>query len=335
MTNNRNQRRKEKLLRSRKVDDIPTLDEQIPTESEKNTPVDTSESTTVVEKLADKNTLREQQMAILEAANELYKFVKEYNKKHPEFAGMSDKQKIDLFRGKLGYSKLMDELPIVTRYMICMGQYSSKALKKVIDKSEKMVHPPPEKREKDYMQDQWIRRQADYVKYMADHYNAGKHCTQAELNYIWNQTYKLLKGEFDDFKDMHTEIEKKVKDEKKVLVGKNVRDLVTRLHSGKQSLTTEEEVILKSQLTNILIKKSFKNVMEEMLELYEPVEPVIESVGKGTATPSQKITMIETVDVERMEEIDDKYKPDGLKGMVPTDPDDIYELVEEYDSTPQ
>jgi len=53
--------------------------------------------------------------------------------------------------------------------------------------------------------------------------------------------------------------------------------------------------------------------------------------GKGPEQPPPKITMIETVEVERMNEIDDKYKPEELRGMEPVleDPDEPVEIYEE------
>jgi len=263
----------------------------------------------------------------LKNANEMWIFVKKYVEQNPEFKELKDKQKIELFRNKLGYAKLMDELPIVTRYMICMGQYSSTALLRVMEKANTMKHPPEHERPKGYMQDQWVRRQADYVQFMWEHYNKHRHYSLAEKKYVYEHTYNLLKGEFDDFKNMHEEIEKRVKDEKKESTGKNVRELLERLQTGKQQLLKEEENILMEELNNILIKNNFKNVMKQLSETKKTIKENCSSEGTGNAKPRQTIRMIETVNADRMNEIDDKYKPDEYRGMIPDD--EYYDIVEE------
>jgi hypothetical protein len=253
---------------------------------------------------------------IVKKASEMWKAVKKYQEDNPDFKDLADKKKLDFFRNKMGYAEIMTELPIVTRYMICLGQYSAKSLEKVLKKTQTMKHPPPEKREKNYMEDQWVRRQADYVQYMWEHYQRGKHYNNAEKKWIWEHTYKLLKGEFDDFRNLHKDAEEKVKEEKKVLAGKNLRDLAERLKTGKQKLTAEEEKFMKDEMFKILSKNAFNSVMKELKETYEPVAPACVGVGHGPENPAPKpkITMIETVDAERMDEIDDKYKSDDFKG---------------------
>jgi len=263
----------------------------------------------------------------LKKANDMWAFVKKYVDQNPEFKDLKDKQKIEIFRNKLGYAKLMDELPIVTRYMICMGQYSSSALLRVMEKANTMKHPPEHERPKGYMQDQWVRRQADYVQYMWEHYNKGRHYSIAEKKYVYEHTYNLLKGEFDDFKNMHEEIEKRVKDEKKESTGKNVRELLERLQTGKQKLSLNEEKLLLDELSNIIIKNNFKNVMNELLKTKKPLKETCTSEGKGDAMPRQTIRMIETVSADRMHEIDDKYKQDEYKGMMVDD--EYYDIIEE------
>jgi hypothetical protein len=103
---------------------------------------------------------------------------------------------------------------------------------------------------------------------------------------------------------MHKEVEQKVKEEKKVLSGQNARELLERVVAGEAEITQEEQEALLAELERIE-KESREPEKKE-----EKVEDVV--FGK-----EPKVVMIETVDVERMGEIDDQYKPPELRGMEP------------------
>ena len=287
------------------VDTTNTSDTTTPTPTTESTPVST-------DGISSTATISQEEM--VRRIDEMYAVVKKYSTEHSEFKDLPDKKKLELFRPQ--YGELMNELPIVTRYMICMGQYSSKALHRVLHKTATMKHPPPDKREKGYMEDQWIRRQADYVQYMWEHYQR-RHYNNAERVAVWEHTYRTLKGEFDDFRDMHKETEEKVKEEKKELVGRNFRDLLERLKTGKQNISEDERNFLKNEGSVIIFMALYKNVMAELLEEYPPIKATCVGVGAADANarPTPKITMIETVDAERMHEIDDKYKMPEHRGM--------------------
>lgn len=188
---------------------------------------------------------------IIEKANSMWKIVKTYAASNPDFRKLKDQDKLDIFRTKLNYGVFMDEFPIVTRYMICHGQYSAKAFDRMLFKVEKTVHPPESQREKGYMEDQWIRRQADYVQYLWESYQK-PHYNQDERKWIWQSAYDRLRQEFDDFRTMHKDIEERVKSERKELAGQNVRDLLERIASGKQSLSPEEENFLLEELRRVI-----------------------------------------------------------------------------------
>ncbi len=241
---------------------------------------------------------------VLQKASELWNILKEHAKKNPDFKSLEDQEKLDLFRTKFGYALFMDEFPIVSKYMICKGQYSSKAFDRMLSKIEKTVHPPPDKREKGYMEDQWVRRQADYVQYLWESYQK-RHQNTAERQFVWRAAYDNLKKEFDDFRNMHKEVEERVKEEKKTLAGQNVRELLQRVADGQQTLTSEEEQFLVEELRKLSDKKA-----EGLLDTKED-----DNKDKFSNQKEPKILMIETVDADRMHEIDDKYKPPELRGM--------------------
>lgn len=244
---------------------------------------------------------------VVRKANEIWKVLKNYAISNPEFKSLKEQDRMELFRTKFGYSMFMDEFPVVARYMVCHGQYSPKAFDRMLLKIEKTVHPPPDKRENGYMEDQWVRRQADYVQYLWESYQK-RHQNTAERQWIWKMTYDNLKKEFDDFRNMHKEIEERVKVEKKTLAGQNARELLDRLASGEQKLNPDEETALLDQLKEVLEKKNNPDLESPEKDLQE---------YDFTKQKDPKILMIETVDVERMKDIDDKYKPIEFRGMEP------------------
>lgn len=294
-----------------KATEQPTQQQEEPTEkpTEKPTHVVTPPTVLVTEK------------DIIDKANFMWSEVKTVAKNDENFKKMKDKEKIEFFRTNMGYASFMDDHPIVTRYMICMGQYKPVAFKKYLEKIKRTKHPDVDKREKGYMEDQWIRRQADYVQYLWEAYQK-RHFNNAERQWVWQNTYKNLRGEFDDFRNMHKDIETKVEEEKSVLAAKNARDLLERLKTGTQKLSPAEEELLLHELQTLLIKRRFSSVLEQLLKKVEAVEPASTGTGEGPDDNQPKITMIETVDAERMAEIPDQYKDPkyrGLEAVVGTD----------------
>jgi hypothetical protein len=208
---------------------------------------------------------------IIAKADFMWKTVKDYVKTNPKFKDLQDKKKLEIFRERLGFETFMEEFPIVSRYMICMGQYKTRAFQRFLDKIKRAKHPPPNERPKNYMEDQWIRWQADYVQYLWEEYQR-RHYNNAERQWVWQETYKRLKGEFDDFRKMHEDIEDRIKEEKELLAAKNARELLERLKSGSQQLKPEEEEKLLNDLRDLVIKKNFSIVMQELLRKRQPTE---------------------------------------------------------------
>lgn len=248
---------------------------------------------------------------VVQKANEIWKMLKAYIITNPEFKSLKDQDKMELFRTQFGYSMFMDEFPVVSRYMVCHGQFSSKAFDRMLRKVEKTVHPPPDQREQGYMEDQWVRRQADYVRYLWESYQK-RHYDVAESQWVWKSTYDNLKKEFDDFRNMHKEIEERVKNEKKTFAGQNARDLLTRLASGEHNLNTDEEEVLLNELKRVFERKNNPDIQNPE----NPTNQVNQEYDFNNQK-DPKILMIETVDAERMGEIDDKYKSKEFQSMEP------------------
>jgi hypothetical protein len=200
--------------------------------------------------------------------------------------------------------------------MIVHGQYSNKAFRRMLDKIRKVVHPPPDKREKGYMEDQYVRRQADYVRYLWEAYQKG-HYNTGEAQAVWDSTYKRLKGEFDDFRNKYKDIEESIKLEKKQLAASNAKDLLDRLRTGVQTISNESDAKqLLYEVKTVLYKRRYLNCLKQLKETHAETVPVCEAYGTSTVPEekpvdkSKTITMIEHIDESRMHEIPEHLRLD-------------------------
>jgi hypothetical protein len=244
-------------------------------------------------------------------AGEMWDKLKQTVKEKDDFIHMPDDKKLEHFREKLGYSEFMTEFPIVSRYMICSGQYSKRAFVRFLEgiKLSNKNAPPPTQRPKGYMEDLWIRNRANYVRYLWEAYQRGSHPDIKEAMEVWNDTYKKLKGEFDTFKDTYEETKKKTKDEKKILHASSARDLIERLKEGTQFLNKEDSEDLLNMLRYIHKKRRYKNCLKQLLERTPRIKESTSMYGtQSEDNENNKITMIETVSEKAYENIPDKYK---------------------------
>lgn len=192
-------------------------------------------------------------------ANKLWNDIKKRVVNDPSFLKMNDNDKIALYQNS-EYKVFYTEFPIVSRYMICMGQFSNKALKRYLLKCKNTIHDPVKSREKGYIEDQWIQRQSDYVRYLWESYQK-KHYSQTDSNAIWQNTYEILKKEFQDFKDLHKNIEEKLKKNEKLNKDEMIKELLKRIADNEQSLDDETTERLMTTLKDKLIRQRHKSVM--------------------------------------------------------------------------
>jgi hypothetical protein len=212
------------------------------------------------------------EMALAEATK-LWDELKQKGK-DPVFVNLPDKDKIETFGVK--FHAFNKEFPIVSRYLICMGQYSSVAFKRFMVKVRGFKHP--EVRDKGYMEDQWVRRQADYVRYLWEAYQRG-HFNQSEAKDIWQDAYRTLKKEFVDFKNMHESIEKDLELEKEKSKGELISELMKRISSGDQTLDESSMQELVEVMKIQLFQQRKENVTNQILKLVPEVEASRETMG--------------------------------------------------------
>lgn len=121
--------------------------------------------------------------------------------KEPAFAKLSPSDQLTFYQRN--HRAFMNAFPIPLRYMIEMRTFSAKAFRKYL----RQLEARPIMSEDDYM-----RRQADYVKYLVMENNHNV----KEAQQISNKVYESLKSESDAFKKAHAEIEAKIKGDDEV-----------------------------------------------------------------------------------------------------------------------
>ena len=176
-------------------------------------------------------------------AQALWDDVKVKAKTDGAFEGWEDKRKVDYFRDVMNYKNFMNDYPITSRCMIIGGQYSAKAFKRFLLKCKSIKHPPDDRRAKGYMEDQWLRRQADYVRYLWEEYQKG-HFNVRDAQEKWQDAYTNLKTEMDDFRDKHDEVKQQVAEEKKLHKKEILQEMMDRIRNNQQNLPEEGQELL-------------------------------------------------------------------------------------------
>jgi len=173
--------------------------------------------------------------AILDA-NKLWDDIKQKVKDGDEFCELDDNKKVEYYQGT-EFKQFYTTYPIVCRYMICMGQFSTKAFRRFLVKSVNFAKQPVS-REKGYNEEQWIQRQADYIRYLWESYQ-NVHFDKKDSNNIWDHAYKMLKKEFADFRKMHEDISAKLKEDKKLNKKELVKEMIERMSDKDEELSKE------------------------------------------------------------------------------------------------
>ena len=134
----------------------------------------------------------------LDKANEIYKDFKNKTKKDLNFSKISPDDQLDYFQKKYKHFSLT--FPIVLRYMVQLKWYSTKAFTQFLKK----LKTNPYRSE-----DEYCKRQADYVKYL--YMDINKHMGMHKANEVWQSTYNKLQLEVEMFKKMSEEVKQKNK----------------------------------------------------------------------------------------------------------------------------
>lgn len=221
----------------------------------------------------------------IKQANELWDDLKKRVKDNPEFASLSDSKKIEIYQ-KSEFKEFYVNFPIVCRYMICMGQFSNKAFHRYLTKCETTTQPDV-KREKGFAENEWVKRQADYVRYLWESYQK-PHFKSSDAQQIWQHSYDTLKKEFDDFRDMHADVEKKLESDGRHNKAEMVKELLTRMSKQEQSLDQDTTTQLIDKLQTQLIQQRRKKLLTQINSDVELIPPTrITQGSRKELQPSQ------------------------------------------------
>ncbi len=218
-------------------------------------------------------------IAIMEA-EKVWLVIKVTYVANENFLQMTDEEKIEMI--SKDFKEFYNNFPIVSRYMVCMGQYNQKAFKKFLKKCEDKLsqHNVPNERKKDYMQTQWIECQASYIKYLWELLQT-KRFSQKDANNVWKHAYESLTKEFKDFKESHSKIEENIKVKDKKNKVELLTEAVKRISSNKQTLNLEDTRALVNKLKLKKYHQNYENVVEQIKNTKDQIEPLIKGYGKN------------------------------------------------------
>lgn len=225
-------------------------------------------------------------------ANKLWDKIRDTMKQNKNIVNWDDNKKIEYFY--TDNKEFYKEFPIVCRYMITMGQYSPRAFAKYLKlKSlDAKNMPPVEKREKNYVEDQWIRREADYVRLLWKSYRNGN-CTEHQSKMVWTQAYESLKEEFGSFRKNYKEIEDRLNEEKIKNQQQLTKEALERIIDNKPSdqvdkreekgvivpKQSDEDIIRKKRLKEVLFIKLIEQKKSKVLDELKKNKPLIAPIN--------------------------------------------------------
>jgi hypothetical protein len=142
-----------------------------------------------------------------------------------------------------------------------MGQYKRRAFEKYLKKCRNFVPDEKKRRlDKNYMRDQWIERQADYIKYLWIEYQNSRYNPRDAVA-IWTQAYNALSKEFKDFEALHEHAENVVKKEEVVHKTELLYELVDRINTSDQKLKQDRALALYNMLLDKKYKQNYKRAI--------------------------------------------------------------------------
>jgi hypothetical protein len=213
----------------------------------------------------------------METAENLWNDIKKRIKETPDFVKTTDDDKLKIYQNN-EFKDFYTSYPIVCRYAICMGQYSSKAFKKFLQIFKSMKEKTRSS-SKDTKMDEWVKCQASYIKFLYQAYSR-KIYSEREAQMVWQQAYNTLKQEFADFEKMQSEVEERLKKEEKYNRSEIVREMAKRISNEEQSLSTNSTNQLVDKLKIQVMKQRWRNMVSQVKSNVERIQPTSISRGK-------------------------------------------------------
>lgn len=210
-------------------------------------------------------------------AEKLWNDIKQRVKDNPEFATMEDRKKLELYQ--TGDFKLFyNTYPIVSRYMICMGQYSTRAFKRFLKKFE-MTQKKARSANNEEKMDQWMRCQASYIRFLWESYQK-QHFSAQSAQMVWQQSYQTLKQEYADFEQMQKDVELQLKKNKKLNKAELIKEMANRIANEQQQLSSSSASSLIKKLEVRLIQQRWEKMQEQIKTDVATIPPSRTGRGK-------------------------------------------------------
>jgi hypothetical protein len=223
----------------------------------------------------------------VEQAEKLYNHVRVYAANNADkYGSLPDQEKSNLFYDE--YKEFHNEFTIVYKYIVCFGKYSTRAFIKYLKKTLSFVPDSQERfRNKNYMREKWIERQADYVRYLWEDSQEGNHFTRKESNKVWKEAYKYISEEFNHFEELYQTKEKEIKEKSNIHKYDLLKEATGRIRDGLQDVkdTTKQEMIEK--FLDRLYRQRKLKLLKEFMCHYTPQEPNISGFGKNKDAQSE------------------------------------------------
>lgn len=216
----------------------------------------------------------------METAEKLWKDLKKRIQETPEFITANDDDKLKIYQNN-EFKDFYTSYPIVCRYAICMGQYSSKSFKRFLQKF-KIMQEKTRASNKETKMDEWIKCQASYIKFLYQAYS--RNHSEKEAQMIWEQSYNTLKQEFSDFEKMHKDVEEQLKKEEKYNRAEIVKEMASRIVNEEQTLSKTSTTQLLDRLKIQVMKQRWENMISQVKSDVKKIQPVCIGRGKVPVT---------------------------------------------------
>lgn len=225
-------------------------------------------------------------------AFKMWDSVKARARDDPSFIDMKDTIKIDLYE-KSEFKDFYTSFPLVSRYMICMGQFTEKAFTRFLKKRAVLMPANQQLSE-----DDWLKSQAFYIRYLWESYQK-KHFNMSDAQKIYDNAYETLTKETADFKAMHDNIEKKLETDEKRSKSEMVKEVLGRLVNQEQSLDTSTTRDLIYKLQKRVDEQRRKSVIAQINNDVALIRPTRMATGLRKELKPRKSTQSTIVDPKK------------------------------------
>lgn len=247
------------------------------------------------EALLNKEKLPKDIEIAVDMATKLFHQIVEYKKANPDFMELPDEKKFEKIKEWKEFNGFSELHPIVSKYMCCNFMYDAGAFRSHLKKVAMEPINPSDHKSKRAKQEKWAEHQAFYVQTLFKSIHTKNKTPQKPQYYqvVWQDTYKSIMGDFDDFNDTYAEVERREKEQEKQSKAELAEEFYGRAVTGVQLVPKEHLLDMFRELRDAMRRQDVKE------------EPPTSDTPTDT-TPT--ITMIEHVSEETYNTVDDKYK---------------------------